>query len=157
MQLAYVHSIAYVVYGGFVSKMLMDELIGLDTAELERWRKVWEEVKILPTGMWTVMWARGDALHDALWPAMWFPVEGVPEEKSSAMMSAIIGHVSMCVAYGKTAASASKKSGDEEENTAMVALALAASACAVWCFVKNDDAQVVDAVEEGKTAALIAA
>ncbi|CAI5970139.1 unnamed protein product [Closterium sp. NIES-65] len=59
MQLAYVHSIAYVVYGGFVSKMLMDELIGLDTAELERWRKVWEEVKILPTGMWTVMWARG--------------------------------------------------------------------------------------------------
>ncbi|CAI5951952.1 unnamed protein product [Closterium sp. NIES-64] len=133
MELAYVHSIAFVVYDGFVSKVLMDELTGLDTAELERWRKVWEEVKILPTGMWTVMWVRGvllpktqlndildkyheckrsgDVLHDALWPAMWFLVEGVPEEKS-----AMIG----------------------------------------CCFVKNDDAKVADAVEEGKAAALIA-
>ncbi|CAI5498709.1 unnamed protein product [Closterium sp. Naga37s-1] len=138
MELAYVHSIAFVVYDGFVSKVLMDELTGLDTAELERWRKVWEEVKILPTGMWTVMWARGvllpktrlndildtyheckssgDALHDALWPAMWFPVEGVPEEKSAEMMSAMIGR----------------------------------------CFVENDDAKVADAVEEGKAVVLIA-
>ncbi|CAI5504559.1 unnamed protein product [Closterium sp. Naga37s-1] len=178
MELAYVHSIAFVVYDGFVSKVLMDELTGLDTAELERWGKVWEEVKILPTGMWTAMWDRGvllpktwlndildmyheckssgDALHGALWPAMWFPVEGVPEEKSAAMMSAMIGRVSMCVAYGKTAASASKKEGDEEEKTAMAAWALAASACAVWCFVENDDTKVADAVEEGKAAALIA-
>ncbi|CAI6004766.1 unnamed protein product [Closterium sp. NIES-65] len=176
MELAYVHSIAFVVYDGFVSKVLMDELTGLDTAELERWRKVWEEVKILLAGMWTVMWARGvllpktrlndildkyyeckssgDALHDALWPAMWFPLEGVPEEKSAAMMSAMIGRVFMCVAYGKTAASASKE-GDEEEKTAMAAWALATSACAVWCFVENGDAKVADAVEEGKAAALI--
>ncbi|CAI5961166.1 unnamed protein product [Closterium sp. NIES-65] len=178
MELAYVHSIAFVVYDGFVSKVLMDELTGLDTAELERWGKVWEEVKILPTGMWTVMWDRGvllpktwlndildtyheckssgDALHGALWPAMWFPVEGVPEEKSAAMMSAMIGRVSMCVAYGKTVASASKKEGDKEEKTAMAAWALVASACAVWCFVENDDTKVADAVEEGKAAALIA-
>ncbi|CAI5514503.1 unnamed protein product [Closterium sp. Naga37s-1] len=86
----------------------------------------------------------------------WFPVEGELEEKSAAMMSAMIGRVSMCVAYGKTAASASKKEGDEEEKTAMAAWALATSACAVWCFVENDDAQVVDAVEEGKAAAIIA-
>ncbi|CAI6002982.1 unnamed protein product [Closterium sp. NIES-64] len=178
MELAYVHSIAFVVYDGFVSKVLMDELTGLDTAELERWGKVWEEVKILPTGMWTVMWDRGvllpktwlndildtyheckssgDALHGALWPAMWFPVEGVPEEKSAAMMSAMIGRVSMCVAYGKTVASASKKEGDKEEKTAMAAWALVASACAVWCFVENNDTKVADAVEEGKAAALIA-
>ncbi|CAI5980181.1 unnamed protein product [Closterium sp. NIES-64] len=92
-----------------------------------------------------------DALHDALWLAIWFPVEGVLEEKSAAMMLAMIGRVSMCVAYGKTAASVSKKEGDEEEKTAM-----AASACAVWCFVENDDAKVADVVEEGKAAALIA-
>ncbi|CAI5996477.1 unnamed protein product [Closterium sp. NIES-65] len=97
-----------------------------------------------------------DALHDALWPAIWFPVEGVLEEKSAAMMLAMIGRVSMCVAYGKTAVSASKKEGDEEEKTAMAAWALAASACAVWCFVENDDAKVADVVEEGKAAALIA-
>ncbi|CAI5951947.1 unnamed protein product [Closterium sp. NIES-64] len=149
MELAYVHSIAFVVYDGFVSKVLMDELTGLDTAELERWRKVWEEVKILPTGMWTVMWVRGvllpktqlndildkyheckrsgDVLHDALWPAMWFLVEGVPEEKS-----AMIGCVSMCVAYGKTAASALKE-GDGEEKTAMVA----------WLGNAGVDAEVV--------------
>ncbi|CAI5981417.1 unnamed protein product [Closterium sp. NIES-64] len=62
MELAYVHSIAYVIYDGFVSKVLMSELTVLDSAELERWKEVWEEVKILPTGMWTVMWARGTLL-----------------------------------------------------------------------------------------------
>ncbi|CAI7729810.1 unnamed protein product [Closterium sp. NIES-54] len=39
--------------------VLMEELTGLKETELEKWREVWEEVKFLPTGMWTVMWARG--------------------------------------------------------------------------------------------------
>ncbi|CAI5963430.1 unnamed protein product [Closterium sp. NIES-64] len=180
MELAYVHSIAYVVYDGFVSKVLMTELTGLDSAELERWKEVWEEVRILPTGMWTVMWARGtllpktrlteildayrhykstgDCLHAALLPAIWYPVDASTEEgreKSASMMSAMIGRVSMCAAYGKTAAAAAKKEGDKEEKTDMAAWALAASACAVWCFVENGDAQLADAVEEGKSAAII--
>ncbi|CAI5996445.1 unnamed protein product [Closterium sp. NIES-65] len=180
MELAYVHSIAYVVYDGFVSKVLMTELTGLDSAELERWKEVWEEVRILPTGMWTVMWARGtllpktrlteildayrhykstgDCLHAALLPAIWYPVDVSTEEgraKSASMMSAMIGRVSMCTAYGKTAAAAAKKEGDKEEKTDMAAWALAASACAVWCFVENGDAQLADAVEEGKSAAII--
>ncbi|CAI5943890.1 unnamed protein product [Closterium sp. NIES-64] len=180
MELAYVHSIAYVVYDGFVSKVLMTELTGLDSAELERWKEVWDEVRILPTGMWTVMWARGtllpktrlteildayrhykstgDCLHAALLPAIWYPVDASTEEgreKSASMMSAMIGRVSMCAAYGKTAAAAAKKEGDKEEKTDMAAWALAASACAVWCFVENGDAQLADAVEEGKSAAII--
>ncbi|CAI6007573.1 unnamed protein product [Closterium sp. NIES-65] len=180
MELAYVHSIAYVVYDGFVSKVLMTELTGLDSAELERWKEVWEEVRILPTGMWTVMWARGtllpktrlteildayrhykstsDSLHAALLPAIWYPVDASTEEgreKSASMMSAMIGRVSMCAAYGKTAAAAAMKEGDKEEKTDMAAWALAASACAVWCFVENGDAQLADAVEEGKSAAII--
>ncbi|CAI5982140.1 unnamed protein product [Closterium sp. NIES-64] len=146
MELAYVHSIAYVVYDGFVSKVLMTELTGLDSAELERWKEVWEEVRILPTGMWTVMWARGtllpktrlteildayrhykstgDCLHAALLPAIWYPVDASTEEgreKSASMMSAMIGRVSMCAAYGKTAAAAAKKEGDKEEKTDMAA------------------------------------
>ncbi|CAI5966239.1 unnamed protein product [Closterium sp. NIES-64] len=111
MELAYVHSIAYVVYDGFVSKVLMTELTGLDSAELERWKEVWEEVKILPTGMWTAMWARDRC--------------GSGEE------------------------------GGDKEKTDLAAWALAASACAVWCFVENGDAQLTDAVEEGKSAAII--
>ncbi|CAI5938316.1 unnamed protein product [Closterium sp. NIES-65] len=59
MELAYLHSIAFMVYDGYVSKVLMDELTGLKDAEMEDWRRVWEEVRILPTGMWTVIWARG--------------------------------------------------------------------------------------------------
>ncbi|CAI5525674.1 unnamed protein product [Closterium sp. Naga37s-1] len=59
MEPAYLHSIAYIVYDGYVSKVLMAELTDLEETELEKWRKVWEEVKILPTGMWTVIWARG--------------------------------------------------------------------------------------------------
>ncbi|CAI5481711.1 unnamed protein product [Closterium sp. Yama58-4] len=119
MELAYVHSIAFVVYDGFVSKVLMNELTVLDSAELERWKEVWEEVRILPTGMWTVMWARGtllpktrlneildkyrhykttgDALHAALLPAIWYPVDPDTEEgreKSASMLSALIGRVS---------------------------------------------------------------
>ncbi|CAI5477066.1 unnamed protein product [Closterium sp. Yama58-4] len=180
MELAYVHSIAFVVYDGFVSKVLMNELTVLDSAELERWKEVWEEVRILPTGMWTVMWARGtllpktrlneildkyrhyrttgDALHAALLPAIWYPVDPDTEEgreKSASMLSALIGRVSMCVAYGKTAATAARKEGDSDEKTDMAAWALGASACAVWCFVENGDAQVEDAVEEGKAAALV--
>ncbi|CAI7848514.1 unnamed protein product [Closterium sp. NIES-53] len=70
-------------------------------------------------------------------------------------MSAMIGRVSMCAAYGKVAGSATGKEGDTDEKTAMVALALSASDCAVWCLVENDDAQVVDAVGEGKAAAMV--
>ncbi|CAI7922067.1 unnamed protein product [Closterium sp. NIES-53] len=77
------------------------------------------------------------------------------KEKSDAMMSAMIGRVSMCAAYGKVAASVARKEGDTDEKTAMAAQALSASACAVWCLVENDDAQVVDAVGEGKAAAMV--
>ncbi|CAI5488577.1 unnamed protein product [Closterium sp. Naga37s-1] len=59
MELAYEHAIAYVVYDGYVSKVLMKELTVLKPGELEKWKEVWEEVKFLPTGLWTVMWARG--------------------------------------------------------------------------------------------------
>ncbi|CAI7813551.1 unnamed protein product [Closterium sp. NIES-54] len=61
----------------------------------------------------------------------------------------------MCAAYGKVAASAARKEGETDEKTAMAAQALSASACAVWCLVENDDAQVVDAVGEGKAAAMV--
>ncbi|CAI5532490.1 unnamed protein product [Closterium sp. Naga37s-1] len=100
----------------------------------------------------------GDAHHDALLPAIWFPVDAITKEgkeKSDAMLSAMIGRVSMCAAYGKVAASATRKEGDTDEKTAMAAHALSASACAVWCLVENDDAQVVDAVGEGKAAAMV--
>ncbi|CAI7906584.1 unnamed protein product, partial [Closterium sp. NIES-54] len=75
--------------------------------------------------------------------------------KSDAMMSAMIGRVSMCAAYGKVAARAARKEGETDEKTAMAAQALSASACAVWCLVENDDTQVVDAVGEGKAAAMV--
>ncbi|CAI5484394.1 unnamed protein product [Closterium sp. Yama58-4] len=148
MELAYEHSIAYVVYDGYVIKVLMDELTVLKPGELEEWKGVWEEVKFLPTGMWTVMWARGlchprarfddilsryrgytgsgDALHDVLLPAIWFPVvENTKEgkEETEAFMSS--------------------------------AMALAASACALWCFVETG-ASVLGVVGEGKAAAMVA-
>ncbi|CAI5486851.1 unnamed protein product [Closterium sp. Naga37s-1] len=100
----------------------------------------------------------GDAHHDALLPAIWFPVDAVTKEgkeKSDAMILAMIGRVSMCAAYGKVVASAARKEGDTDEKTAMAAQALSTSACAVWCLVENDDAQVVDAVGEGKAAAMV--
>ncbi|CAI5946273.1 unnamed protein product [Closterium sp. NIES-65] len=62
------------------------------------------------------------------------------------MMSAMIGRVCMCAAYGKIAANAAKE-GDKEEKTDMAAWALEASACTVWCFVENGDAQAVLNVE----------
>ncbi|CAI7933874.1 unnamed protein product [Closterium sp. NIES-54] len=91
MELACLHSIAYILYNGYVSKVLMDELTDLEETKMEKWRKVWEEVRFMPTGMWTLIWARGiylpksrfddilgtyrlcsssgDALHDAFLPA----------------------------------------------------------------------------------------
>ncbi|CAI7896278.1 unnamed protein product, partial [Closterium sp. NIES-54] len=39
MELAYLHSIAYIVYDGYVSKVLMAELTGLEETELEKWWK----------------------------------------------------------------------------------------------------------------------
>ncbi|CAI5477525.1 unnamed protein product [Closterium sp. Yama58-4] len=168
MELAYEHAIAYFVYDGYVSKVLMKELTALKPGELDEWKAVWEEVKFLPTGMWTVMWARGlchprarfddilgrfrgyassgDALHDVLWPAIWFPIiENTEEgkEETNALMSAMANRVSMCAAYGKVAASAA------------FGKALAASACALWCFVETG-ASVLGAVGEGKAAAMVA-
>ncbi|CAI7816869.1 unnamed protein product [Closterium sp. NIES-54] len=61
----------------------------------------------------------------------------------------------MCAAYGKVAASAARMEGDTDEKMAMAAQALSASACAVWCLVENDDAQVVDAVDEEKEVAMV--
>ncbi|CAI5976538.1 unnamed protein product [Closterium sp. NIES-65] len=173
MELAYLHSIAFMVYDGYVSKVLLDELAGLKDAEMEEWRRVWEEVRILPTGMWTVIWARGaylprtrfddildkyraykssgDAHHDALLPAIWFPVDADTkegQEKADAAMSALISRVSMCAAYGKVAASVVEKAE-------LVAQAWAASASALWCLVENDDASVDDAVREGMAAAMV--
>ncbi|CAI5489166.1 unnamed protein product [Closterium sp. Naga37s-1] len=180
MELAYEHSIAYVVYDGYVSKVLMDELTVLNPGELEKWKEVWEEVKFLPTGMWTVMWARGlchpkariddilgryrgytssgDALHDVLLPAIWFPIVQDTKEgqaETDDVMSAMINRVSMCAAFGKVAASAARKAGESDEKTEMAAQALAASACAVWCFVEAG-ASVLGAVGEGKAAAMVA-
>ncbi|CAI5530855.1 unnamed protein product [Closterium sp. Naga37s-1] len=109
-------------------------------------------------GQYRAYKSSGDAHHDALLPAIWLPVDAVTkegQEKSDAMMSAMIGRVSMCAAYGKVAASTARKEGDTDEKTAMAAQALSASACAVWCLVENDDAQVVDAVGEGKAAAMV--
>ncbi|CAI6008931.1 unnamed protein product [Closterium sp. NIES-65] len=203
MELAYEHSIAYVVYDGFVSKVLMDELTVLKPGELEKWKEVWEEVKFLPTGMWTVMWARGlchpkarfddslgryhgymgsgDALHDVRYTgsgdAIWFPI--VPDTKegkaeTDVFMSAMINCVSVCAAYGKVAtsaafgkvaASAEGKAGENvelegsegktDEKTEMAAQVLATSACALWCFIETG-ALVLDAVGEGKVAAMVA-
>ncbi|CAI5493242.1 unnamed protein product [Closterium sp. Naga37s-1] len=199
MELAYEHAIAYVVYDGYVSKVLMKELTVLKPGELEKWKEVWEEVKFLPTGLWTVMWARGlchprariddilgryrgyassgDALHGVLWPAIWFPIiENTEEgkEETEALMSAMVNRVSMCAAYGKVAASAAfgkvdasvegnagektemeGAEGKADEKTEMAAQALAASACALWCFVETG-ASLFGAVGEGKAAAMVA-
>ncbi|CAI5996803.1 unnamed protein product [Closterium sp. NIES-65] len=199
MELAYEHAIAYVVYDGYVSKVLMKELTVLKPGELEKWKEVWEEVKFLPTGLWTVMWARGlchprariddilgryrgyarsgDALHGVLWPAIWFPIiENTEEgkEETEALMSAMVNRVSMCAAYGKVAASAAfgkvdasvegnagektemeGTEGKADEKTEMAAHALAASACALWCFVETG-ASLLGAVGEGKAAAMVA-
>ncbi|CAI6011397.1 unnamed protein product [Closterium sp. NIES-65] len=175
MELAYLHSIVYLLYDGYVSKILMAELTGLEETVMKQWRAVWKEVRFLPTGMWTVIWARGaflpktrfddilgkyrayktssDAHHDALLPAIWFPVDA--DTKSDAMMSAMIDRVSMCAAYGMVAASAARMEGDTDQKTAKVAQALSASACALWCLVDGDGAQVADAVREGKAAAML--
>ncbi|CAI5471903.1 unnamed protein product [Closterium sp. Yama58-4] len=61
----------------------------------------------------------------------------------------------MCAAFGKVAASVTRKGGDTDEKTEMAAQALAASACAVWCFVETG-ASVLGAVGEGKAAAMVA-
>ncbi|CAI5483615.1 unnamed protein product [Closterium sp. Yama58-4] len=199
MELAYEHAIAYFVYDGYVSKVLMKELTALKPGELDEWKAVWEEVKILPTGMWTVMWARGlchprarfddilgrfrgyagsgDALHGVLWPAMWFPIIEDTEEgraETNANMSAMVNRVSMCAAYGKVAArvaygkvdgSAEATAGETtdmegadrkaDEKVQMGAQALAASACALWCYMSTP-ASVLGAVGEGKAAAILA-
>ncbi|CAI5481663.1 unnamed protein product [Closterium sp. Yama58-4] len=199
MELAYEHAIAYFVYDGYVSKVLMKELTALKPGELDEWKAVWEEVKILPTGMWTVMWARGlchprarfddilgrfrgyagsgDALHGVLWPAMWFPIIEDTEEgraETNANLPAMVNRVSMCAAYGKVAArvafekvdaSAEGNAGEKtemegaegkaDEKEEMGAQALAASACALWCFMSTP-ASVLGAVGEGKAAAMVA-
>ncbi|CAI5990798.1 unnamed protein product [Closterium sp. NIES-65] len=186
MELAYEHAIAFVVYDGYVSKVLMKELTVLNPGELDKWKEVWAEVKFLPTGMWTVMWARGlchprarfddildryrgyassgVALHDVLWPAIWFPIiEDTEEgkEETNALMSAMVNRVSMCAAYGKVAASAAfgkvdaSVEGKADEKMEMGAQALAASACAIWCFLETG-ASVLGAVGEGKAAAMVA-
>ncbi|CAI5932968.1 unnamed protein product [Closterium sp. NIES-65] len=186
MELAYEHAIAFVVYDGYVSKVLMKELTVLNPGELDKWKEVWAEVKLLPTGMWTVMWARGlchprarfddilgryrgyassgVALHDVLRPATWFPIiEDTEEgkEETNALMSAMVNRVSMCAAYGKVAASAAfgkvdaSVEGKADEKMEMGAQALAASACAIWCFLETG-ASVLGAVGEGKAAAMVA-
>ncbi|CAI5959536.1 unnamed protein product [Closterium sp. NIES-65] len=186
MELAYEHAIAFVVYDGYVSKVLMKELTVLNPGELDKWKEVWAEVKLLPTGMWTVMRARGlchprarfddilgryrgyassgVALHDVLWPAIWFPIiEDTEEgkEETTALLSAMVNRVSMCAAYGKVAASAAfgkvdaSVEGKADEKVEMGAQALAASACAIWCFLETG-ASVLGAVGEGKAAAMVA-
>ncbi|CAI5487084.1 unnamed protein product [Closterium sp. Naga37s-1] len=119
----------------------------------------------------------GDALHGVLWPAIWFPIiENTEEgkEETEALMSAMVNRVSMCAAYGKVAASAAFRKvdvsvegnagektemegaeGKADEKTEMGAQALAASACALWCFVETG-ASLLGAVGEGKAAAMVA-
>ncbi|CAI5484607.1 unnamed protein product [Closterium sp. Yama58-4] len=99
MDLAYKHSIAFVAYGCYVSRVLMDELTVLKNGRgiddiLGRYRGY--------TGS-------GDALHDVLLPAIWFPIIDDTEEgkeETEAFMSAMLNRVSMCAAYGKVAAGA---------------------------------------------------
>ncbi|CAI7837217.1 unnamed protein product, partial [Closterium sp. NIES-53] len=100
------HGIRRDTSGDRQGKVLMEELTGLKETELEKWREVWEEVKFLPTGMWTVMWARGvylprtrfddklgnyrgysssgDALHHALLPVLFSSGEGRGRRSSRA-------------------------------------------------------------------------
>ncbi|CAI5981389.1 unnamed protein product [Closterium sp. NIES-65] len=59
MELTYLHSIVYLLYDGYVSKILMAELTGLEETVMKQWRAVWKEVRFLPTGMWTVIWGHG--------------------------------------------------------------------------------------------------
>ncbi|CAI5955117.1 unnamed protein product [Closterium sp. NIES-65] len=126
MELAYEHAIAYVVYDGYVSKVLMKELTLLKPGELDKWKEVWAEVKFLPTGMWMVAASAAFGKVDA-------SVEGKAGEKTE-----------MEGADGKA-----------DEKTEMGAQALAASACALWCFVETG-ASVLGAVGEGKAAAMVA-
>ncbi|CAI5484744.1 unnamed protein product [Closterium sp. Yama58-4] len=199
MELAYEHAIAYLLYNGYVSKVLTKELTVLKPGQLDEWKAVWEELRFLSTGMWTVMWARGlchprarfddilgryrgyassgDALHDVLWPAIWFPIIEDTEAgkaETTALLSAMVNRVSMCAAYGKVAASVAfgkvdtsteGKAGENaemegaggkaDEKTEMGAQALAASACALWCYMSTG-ASVLGAVGEGKAAAMVA-
>ncbi|CAI5468658.1 unnamed protein product [Closterium sp. Yama58-4] len=199
MDPAYEHAIAYLLYDGYVSKVLTKELTVLKPGQLDEWKAVWEELRFLSTGMWTVMWARGlchprarfddilgryrgyassgDALHDVLWPAIWFPIIEDTEAgkaETTALLSAMVNRVSMCAAYGKVAASvafgkvdasAEGKAGEKaemegaegkaDEKTEMGAQALAASACALWCYMSTG-ASVLGAVGEGKAAAMVA-
>ncbi|CAI5978691.1 unnamed protein product [Closterium sp. NIES-65] len=119
----------------------------------------------------------GDALHGVLWPAIWFPIiENTEEDKeeTEALMSAMVNRVSMCAAYGKVAASAAfgkvdtsiegsagektemeGAEGKADEKTEMAAQTLAASACALWCFVETG-ASLLGAVGEGKAPAMVA-
>ncbi|CAI5999681.1 unnamed protein product [Closterium sp. NIES-65] len=158
MELAYEDAIAFVVYDGYMSKVLMKELTVLKPGELDKGKEVWAEVKFLPTEMWARglchprarfddilgryrgYASSGDALHDVLWPAIWFPIiEDTEEgkEEMDALMSAMVNRVSMCAAYGKVTASATfgkvdaSVEGKVNEKTEMGAQALAASACAI--------------------------
>ncbi|CAI5462976.1 unnamed protein product [Closterium sp. Yama58-4] len=119
----------------------------------------------------------GDALHDVLWPAIWIPIIEDTEAgkaETTALLSAMVNRVSMCAAYGKVAASvafgkvdtsAEGKAGENaemegaegkaDEKTEMGAQALAASACALWCYMSTG-ASVLGAVGEGKAAAMVA-
>ncbi|CAI5971601.1 unnamed protein product [Closterium sp. NIES-65] len=171
MELAYEHAIAYVVYDSYVSKVLMKELTVLKPGVLDEWKEVWAEVKFLLTGMFDDILGRyrgyassGDALHDVLWPAIWFPIiEDTEEgkEETVALMSAMVNRVSMCAAYEEVAASAAfgkvnaSVEGKADKKTEMGAQALAASACAIWCFLETG-ASVLGAVGEGKAAAMVA-
>ncbi|CAI5961966.1 unnamed protein product [Closterium sp. NIES-65] len=120
MELAYEHAIAYVVYDGYVSKVLMKELTVLKPGELEKWKEVWEEVKFLPTGLWTSQRSAAFGKVDA-------SVEGNAGEKTEMEGT----------------------EGKADEKTEMAAHALAASACALWCFVETG-ASLLGAVGEGK-------
>ncbi|CAI5999516.1 unnamed protein product [Closterium sp. NIES-64] len=102
MELAYEHAIAYLVYDGYVSKVLMKELTVLKPGELDKWKEVWAEVKFLPTGMWTVAASAAYGKVDA-------SMEGKAGEKTE-----------MEGAEGKA-----------DEKTEMGAQALAASTCAL--------------------------
>ncbi|CAI5457646.1 unnamed protein product [Closterium sp. Yama58-4] len=166
MELAYEHAIAYLLYDGYVSKVLMKELTVLKPGQFD---------DIL--GKYRGYASSGDALHDVLWPAIWFPIIEDTEAgkaETTALLSAMVNRVSMCAAYGKVAASvafgkvdasAEGKAGESaemegaegkaDEKTEMGAQALAASACALWCYMSTG-ASVLGAVGEGKAAAMVA-
>ncbi|CAI5975973.1 unnamed protein product [Closterium sp. NIES-64] len=148
-----------------LSKVLMTELTGLDSAELERWKEVWEEVKICRQGCGRRCGPgyapSKDTVHRRWSPRRapasdMVPVDASNEEgreKSASMMSAMIGACQCAAAYGKTAAAAAKRRRQGEDGFGGMGVSSIRMRCVV--LRRERRCQLTDAVEEGKSAAII--